>query len=141
MEESISMLLKLRYCTKSKRIMSHASLILTHPHERSAVCAPLDCYAFQQECSECLLCLCCSGSTGGIHGLAFMLVWDGAGQQGSRHLGGSWDRAQEWVSVGFLGNSGVCGCPGFSSPFPTWHWAAWLVLVCYPNFINLHYST
>src|SRR5713226_8896930 len=53
------------------------------------------------------------------------MVWGG---RGAGVWGGSRDRAQEWVSAGFSGDGGVHGCPGFSSPFPTWHWAAWLVL-------------
>src|SRR5258708_21053349 len=100
MEESISMLLKLRYGTKSEKRTRHTSSISTHPRKRSTVRAPPDCCAFQQEHGKHLLCLCCSGSVGGVHGLAFMLVADGAGQQGSRCLGGSRDRAQEWVSAG-----------------------------------------
>jgi hypothetical protein len=41
---------------------------------------------------------------------------------------GDQDRAQEWVFAGFSGNGSMHGHLGFSSPFPTQHWVAWLVL-------------
>src|SRR5216684_6631322 len=50
------------------------------------------------------------------------------GSRGAGVWGGSRDRAQEWVSAGFVGDGGVRGRAGFSSPFPTRHWVARLVL-------------
>src|SRR5258708_34739298 len=119
MEGNISVVLKLRYSTKSKRIMSRTSLISTHPCKQSAVRAPPDCCAFQQERSEHLLCLCCSGSIGGVHGLAFMLVGDGVGQQGSRRLGGGVGIGHENGCLRASRAMVVCvGVEVFPVPFP-----------------------
>src|SRR5713226_1881470 len=118
MEESISMLLKLRYGTKSEQITSHTSSISTHPCKRSTVRAPPDCCAFQQEHGECLLCLCCSGSIGGVHGLVFMLVADGTGWQGSRHLGGESGWGMRMGVCVLLGRWSYACVQVFPVPFP-----------------------
>src|SRR5258708_6438846 len=119
MEGNISVVLKLRHYTKSEQITSHASSISTHPRKQSAVRAPPDCCAFQQERGERLLCLCCSGSIGSVHGLVFMLVGDGVGQQGSRRLGGGVRIGRENGCLRASRAMVVCvGVEVFPVPFP-----------------------